>query len=176
MSLFYLIVSTLAALKVVPIEQEHNIWSKIVVTSFVMAINLQIAVTIFFWYWEVLYVNETMTYSDVFDHTILIFFTAIDGYVFDRIPIRLRQIVWVYPIPFLYLIWTIIHGLSGVGNPWLNGDDDETEDDDAIYSIINWKVRSQMTGIVVSVLFLVALPFFFTITWLLSFIPRRRYL
>ena len=72
-------------------------------------------------------------------HGVLAIFTTIDVIVINRIPIRLKQIGYVYLFQLTYFLWSIIHFAFDIGTPY--GDNDTSTDDDAIYSVVNWKKR-----------------------------------
>ena len=115
-----------------------------------------------------------MMYEMIFGHGLMFIALAFDGHFLNSTPLRVKQIVYIYIIAVLYTIWSLIHSLAThIGNP---NKLDRGESDDAIYSIINWTARPTSTTVVVSLLYVVAVPLAFAVFWGLSLAIPRRYL
>ena len=155
-------------------DMEATNWGKLVWGFFATAINSQ--VSIFLVFWLSLYKGEPIEYHILYGHCFLLLITAIDGYVINRTPIRIKQVFLVYIVAGAYTVWTIIH--DSVED--IDGDDDQlndnTVDDDALYSIINWSRRPKQTLAVNFILFFVVIPVSLALTWSLSVLIPRRYL
>ena len=103
---------------------------------FTIGCNLQVVVTVAFW--TMIYDGNMSLYS-ILSHGVVALMVIIDGLVLNAIPVRLRHwIEFVFPIGFLYLVWTYIHSELGIGNPDYE-DEDPVTNDDLIYSVIDWQ-------------------------------------
>ena len=85
----------------------------------------------------------------------------IDGMVINRIPIRLRQLVWVEAVSLFYLLWNIIQQYSCIENP--NRDDDDTV---ALYDSLDFKKNAGAAVILCVLLILIAIPALFILLML----------
>lgn len=141
-------------------------------TLFVMNINLQLFVCIL--YWLLVFKDQELDYARVYEHGVLFVIIAIDGFVLNRTPIRLRQIGLAYIVPVTYLIWTLIHYATGVGNPDQEDEDPET-DDDALYGSLNWNERPGASGRLAAMLVVAFIPIMFLFTFGVSLLFPRRY-
>jgi hypothetical protein len=107
-------------------------------------------------YWTLEYQDGEMKYTNFMKHGGFLLLLWIDGFVINRIPIRFKQIVWAHLFFILYLLWSIIHSVSRIGNPYRN-DNDPTTDDDAIYSSVSWIHRPAV--ILITCIFLMTFLF-----------------
>jgi len=113
-------------------------------------------------------------YRQVMSHGITFIFVIIDGLILNRAPIRLKQLLMVIFVPIFYIIWTIIHSFTDIGNPWRTDEDPDT-DDDALYGVLNWNQRPTQTAINSCVVILFVSPLVFHIFWFLSLVVKPRY-
>lgn len=178
----YLILSFCLSIGCVPVARKYpirnnkhleaTIWTKILWGLFSGIIVSEIIIIFMFWF--TVYRGERIIYEMIFGHGLLFIAIAFDGHLLNSTPLRVKQIVYMYIIAVFYTIWSLIHGLAtNIGNP---NKLDRGESDDAIYSIINWTVRPISTIIVVSMLYVVAVPLAFAVFWGLSLAIPRRYL
>lgn len=154
-------------------SQELNVIHRITWTLFTVAINLEFIITCLFWL--LVYSGYPLLFSDVYNHGGVLLALIIDGYGIHHYPIRFRQIVWVYPVFFLFVIWSYIHGAANLGNP-LRQDNDPDTDDDALYAPLNWKKRPGAAAIITLLVGTVLIPLFHVFMWGLSMIFQKRYL
>lgn len=98
----------------------------------------------------------------------------IDGFALHHIPIRMKQGIFSWLFLFVYMIWSVIHAFSGVGNPLYYNIPDRN--DDVIYEALDWKEAPASTGITAAVLFLVVIPILFLIVFGISLIVPHNYL
>ncbi len=177
----YSLCSFLVHTKLLPISCDHqnggqlNIYARLTWTLYVVGLNLAFAVSILFWVLEFDPSEGSPSYIKIMSHGGIFLLIFFDGMIINHTPIRLRQFIWYWAVCFLYLIWNIIHGYSPLGNPDKNSGDPAT-DDDAIYSVLNWKKRAGTAAIVsIGVLFVMT-PILYHILWLVSKIFKSRYL
>jgi hypothetical protein len=130
-------------------------------------IHAELFVTIL--YYGLVYKGEKLDFPQIAKHGILVGIIGIDGLILNRIPLRLKQVVFPFSYEIIYLGWTIIHAISGIGNPNL-------EDSDAIYEILDWNTNPKAATIVAVSIIVVVIPTFFLLFWFLSLVIPRRYL
>merc|ERR1711976_922717 len=137
-----------------------------------VTMNSSIQITVLYWILE--YTGYVVSYTDAMKHGGLALLVICDGLVINRIPIRLKQILFVYIFNVVYCVWTLIHSGTDIGVPW--SDNDPSTDDDAIYSVLNWNKRPGFAVVIVLVLFFIATPVVHILLWLKSFIFKPRQL
>lgn len=152
-------------------DEPVNLLTKLTWGVFGTALDVEITVVVLYWTLE--FSDQPITYYNIMKHGVLMLTLVFDGLFVNRIPLRFKQYYWFLLVATLYLIWTGIHAASGIGNPRNNDNDPET-DDDAIYSVINWKKRPGGAAILCVLLYVVILPAVFLFTWLIS-TPGRLY-
>jgi len=93
----------------------------------------------------------------------------LQGILLDRVPMRLKHIVFSDGVALLFTVWLILQNTMKVGNPH---DDD---DDDAIYDTMKWRTETTSAIIQAVLVVFVAVPLFQVLLWAAS-LPGRRYL
>jgi len=96
-------------------------------------------------YWTLVYGGNRIGYIEIMFHGLIATALLVDGYLVSFIPIRLRSLIPVLGINAAYIAWTVIHAVAMVGNPFFNSGLPDN-DDDAIYSVINWNKRPGMAA------------------------------
>jgi hypothetical protein len=135
-----------------------------------IAAPAQVMITILFWALEF---KGTISYVSLMVHGIVMVLIMIDGFILSRIPLRMKQFVLFESFSVVYVLWTVIHAYSGIGNPYAEGDT-PTQDDDAIYSSLAWKNDAAGAAILSVIVLIVANPIIFMICRALSqLLPRR---
>mmetsp|Transcript_2968 Transcript_2968/g.4673 ORF Transcript_2968/g.4673 Transcript_2968/m.4673 type:complete len:130 (+) Transcript_2968:124-513(+) len=95
----------------------------------------------------------------------------IDGFLLSRLPLRMKQFILPETFAFIYVLWTIIHSFSGIGNPYADAGE---QNDDAIYDVLAWKNKTIGAVILTLVLLFVVSPILFLFCRVISRIPPRR--
>ena len=95
--------------------------------------------------------------------------------------IRLKHYIFVLFFGISYCIWTIIQGIVfEIDNPWTSPTPENGEDDnEALYTLIDWKNKPTLAIIVGIGVNFVAFPFLTIIFWGISISPSycpRRYI
>lgn len=135
---------------------------------FAIALPVEIVIAILFW---VLEFKGNLTYISVMTHGGGIFLLVFDGFIFSRIPLRMKQFLLFETFSSFYIIWNIIHAFSGIGNP---NTEEGVDDDDAIYGSMNWKDDSASAGIIVASTLVVLNPIVFLVCRCASrILPKR---
>ena len=98
-------------------------------------------------YWLLVYNPEDddkLTFLTVVKHGILSLLVLTDGLVVSYIPVRIKHLWIPFVFNLLYILWSIVHSFTDIGNPFKKGDDDyytQDDDNDAIYKALNWNKR-----------------------------------
>ena len=127
-------------------------------------------------YWVLVYEDgDQVEYRSIYTHGILMVLLLIDGNCVARIPLRLKQILFMEIYLLLYLIWTVIHSASKIGNGNIDGD--------LLYDVVDWSNKPGKTALLCVILLLLIVPYVFVIAYTLSLIGKgfafngtRRYL
>ena len=160
----------------VPISQDEGVnkWTRMTWILYPVSLNLGLIASILFW---ALVYEPPLAYETVMLHGIFFMLVLFDGMILNRIPIRLKHLLWTELVSFVYLLWTLIHGLSPLGNPNLNCEDNPDTDDDALYDTLNWKKRPVPALILVFFVMGVAVPIVHHLLWFVSiFFQPRHYI
>jgi len=140
---------------------------------FVASVHNSIMASILYW---VLVYNSSVSlhFHLVSSHGACLICSMVDGWVINRIPVRLMH--WwgmVLPVDLGYSVWTAIHGLlSDIGNPTRS---EEDENPDLIYDTLDWEDDFAGTLVLLVLVVFVGAPSFHFIMVMLS-LPARRYL
>lgn len=133
------------------------------------AIPMELMITILFW---ILEFDGTVRYVSVMVHGGAAILIMIDAFILSRIPLRMKQFILSELFAILYILWTVVHAYSGLGNPYVDTDEDKT--DDAIYSTLAWKNNTTTAAIVSLGVVFIANPVIFLFCRALSrILPRR---
>ena len=97
---------------------------------------------------------------------------AVDGILLGRIPLRARQFALFWLFSVTYVLWTVVHAHSGIGNPRNDG---VAQTDDALYpDVLAWKNSPGSTAVLSVLVLLVACPVVFALCRWVSRLPPRR--
>ena len=148
---------------------------------YLIVIDNGIMVTLLFWLTEYTTSYSKPTFSLVMFHGGAVVLALIDGFVINRIPICLKHYIFVLFFGILYCIWTILQGIAfEIDNPWTSPTPEKGEDDnEALYTLIDWKNKPTLATIVGVGVNFVAFPFLTIIFWGISISPwccPRRYI
>jgi hypothetical protein len=121
---------------------------------------VQMAATILFWVLQY-DKSDPVTYKMVMKHGGFMALVILEGRFINRIPVRQKHLL--FPITFmtLYVIWTVVHNVFNLGNPYV-------ADSDAIYESLDWQNNLTASAVTSVVLILGITPLMFLNTWLLS--------
>jgi len=128
-----------------------------------LSVPLEILITSLYWTLDYPTKDGSIKYDSVYTHGILLILLLIDGYLIARIPLKIKQVLAIESYVVFYLIWTIIHAFSGIG------DGNNESGEDLLYDVVDWKGNPIKTTITFFIVLLVLTPIFFLLTWLLSF-------
>ena len=133
--------------------------------------TMQVVVVLLFWLLEY-GGSDRPSYSEFMKHGGFMVLVVLEGLVLNSIPIRAKHIVFPTLAAIMYSIWTFVHAVLDIGNPFGN-DDDVATDDDAIYGVINWRKRPELSIGVIVIATFVVLPVIFLTLWIAAKDLRR---
>jgi hypothetical protein len=67
----------------------------------------------------------------------------------------------------LYVAWSALHSYLDIGNPD-ESDNDETTNDDAVYTVLAWKNKAEETGTLAVIILGILASLVFLVIWMLS--------
>lgn len=143
------------------------IWIKSTWLLYAISLNIGLLATILFW--VLVYDANTFynPYDDIMRHGILFTMVFIDGMVINRIPIRLKQLVWVEAVDVSYVVWLAIHQFASIGNPFVDGRD-------VLYDSIDFQKSPLFAFVLIFCLAVFAVPLFFTLFMTISSFIKPR--
>ena len=126
-------------------------------------------------YWLVVYDYENRgfpKYYSIMSHGIIFLLALADGFILNKIPLRLKHYMIVLLYGLTYIAWSIVAAAAKIDNPNTPSEDNS----EALYTILDWDNEQTAATIVsVGVLF-VALPVFTLFFWIVSVTCCRKYL
>lgn len=148
-------------------HDELSIPMKIMWFLYVWSVPNELIITLLFWTLDYpVKEDKNIRFDTITVHGIIALLLLIDGNLIARIPLRIKhfKVMEIYAI--LYLIWSVIHAFSGIGNGNSEGD--------LLYDVLDWKDKPIATLIISSIIVGVVIPVVFMLAWLLSLIGERR--
>lgn len=135
---------------------------KITWALFALAAPAEIVVTIGYWGLEWDGSIDVLGYRNLMVHGGVLLLLLLEGLVINRIPLRLRHygILVFYLIG--YLIWTVVHSVLEIGNPTT------PEDDDSLYTVLQWKSNPLSTAKFAAIFMFILAPLAFGTVYGLS--------
>lgn len=130
-------------------------------TLFAIAAPAELVVSLGYWGLEWDGSSDAFYYRNIMVHLVVVLVVWFDGLVLNRIPLRLGHWLLLLAYSCLYLLWTAIYELVGIGNP-------TTDEGDDLYIALQWKDDFWGTAQTAALLVFVVSPFAFLITWCLS--------
>lgn len=144
---------------------------------FSIACPLQILVSILFFVLQSGFSHtSTTTYLGIMEFGVVLFMIIFDGFILGSIPIKLKQIIFPEMIFFFYLIWTLIHDFTGIGNGMWEIDEDGVlieKDPGSLYPFLAWKTNTISTAIFFSSGIFLAIPVCYFLLWFLSLVSTK---
>jgi len=140
---------------------------KIMWFLYVWSVPNELIITLLFWtldYPVTVKEDKSLQFHTFTTHGIIALLLLIDGNLIARIPLRIKHIAVIEIYSILYLIWTVIHAISGIGNG--------TNEGDLLYEVIDWKNKPIATLITSVLIVVVVVPIMFMLAWLLSLIGK----
>jgi hypothetical protein len=152
-------------------QPDHTVGWRIMLTWILFTIAAHTEVVVVILYWPLIYDDTSdLDYVNIMSHGGVLLLVLIDGFFVNRIPMRwMHWYGMVLPFDALYIIWSVIHSYTDIGNPD-NQDNDPTTNDDAIYQdVLEWQ-DDWRKALFWSVMTMFVLgPAVFLFLWLVSF-------
>lgn len=127
-------------------------------------------------YW-IFYAGEEGTifntdYFVVMKYAVIPVLLVLEGQILNRIPIRFAHLIWSQIFTIVYIIWTLFHSVTTLGNPDIDPDGENLP----IYSFLSWNDPEQRASAALGCAIVIAViaPLVFIFLYLVSW-PRRRY-
>lgn len=151
-------------------ESGHPTSSLVRFTWAVYALAMPTNIIVVLLYWTLDYnVNSVMDFENMFKHALTCLLLLVDANFLSCIPLRMKQMIFPISFGVVYVIWTVINSLLDIGDgvwPW--EDEDQTNQDDALYSVIDWKHNPASAAVYAVVIVGVVFPLVFLFSWTLS--------
>ena len=145
-----------------------TIFHKVTWVLFAIAAPGEIVVAFGYWGLEWDGTAETaLVYRNLMIHGVIVAIVLMDGFVLNRIPLRLSHGLFLLAYLATYLVWTVVYEILNIDNPWTT-DDDENIYDDHLYKALQWQDDLTGTTIAAAQLLFVAVPVAFVVAWGLS--------
>lgn len=175
LALSYLVIATIVSVKRDPFlrqPSDTNVPHHLIKAMWALyAVAAPGQIIVILMYWLTVVPNEGISgLLTVFFHGILGVFVLVDGLLLSRIPLRRNQLLLTILYGCLFMIWTLLHAYTGLG------DGIEDSGDDLLYGIVDWRRKPEMTAIILALVILVAFPVVFIVLCLLSLVKRPLYL
>lgn len=113
---------------------------------------------------------DTSPYISIMAHGPLSILVLLDGLLLNAIPVRARQIVFLWVFQSAYIVWSGFYSIFDLVNP----NHMMMTMDDAIYrGFLNWRLYPGTTFVFCLLVLFVLTPILFGIVWFLSYHARR---
>jgi len=121
-------------------------------------------------YWIFVYEpKHALDLSNFAMHGGVALIVLLQGLLVDRVPVRIKHILFSFSIACVYSAWMAIQNLVTKYNPM------QDDDDDALYDVVKWRENTGGAIIMVSIVVFGAVPLFTILVWAIS-LPGRKYL
>jgi len=146
-------------------HDELSIPVKIMWFLYLWSVPNELIITLLYWTLDYpVKEDKSLQFHTVTNHGIIALLLPIDGNLIARIPLRIKHVAVMQIYSVLYLIWTIIHAFSGIGNGIYEGD--------TLYEVIDWKNKPIATLVTSILIVVVVAPVMFMLAWLLTLIGK----
>lgn len=123
---------------------------------------VQMNATIFFWALQFDRSDPvTSWYKMIMKHGGFMALVLLEGRFINQIPVRQKHLLFPVIFMILYVVWTVLHDVFKLGNPYV-------ADSDAIYESLDWQNNVTASAVTSVVLVVGITPLMFLNTWLLS--------
>eukprot|EP00567_Pseudictyota_dubia_P014040 CAMPEP_0197433350 /NCGR_PEP_ID=MMETSP1175-20131217/1253_1 /TAXON_ID=1003142 /ORGANISM="Triceratium dubium, Strain CCMP147" /LENGTH=314 /DNA_ID=CAMNT_0042961701 /DNA_START=193 /DNA_END=1137 /DNA_ORIENTATION=+ len=146
--------------------ESPRFWVRLTWALYAIAAPLSVIVVLLFWTLDYT-PDDDVTYRMVANHGLTCAFVLFDGNVVAMIPLRLKQIIFTELVAVAYVIWSVIHAFTGIGDgSW--PEEDPEEEDFALYDVLDWRENPGKATIVSLVVIIVVVPLIYLLCWSLS--------
>ena len=160
--------ATATATKIMPIATPTRLvratWA-----LYSLAAPLEVAICLLYWSAVAAPGPSAFAYASVMEHGGVAALVLLDGNLVGRVPIRVKQMVFLMLVCFCYLVWSAIDAALGIGN----GEWGPAYTDDALYPVLNWNSDRETAATVSAVAICLVAPGCFGACWCLSLLSRN---
>ena len=157
---------TLSCLWIVLVPHPNNALLKLTWVMYSLAATAQVLVTIL--YWSLDYDPALgIRFGTLSAHGLIMLVVFVDGAIINRVPVRAKHCLAFSLYGVLFVLWSILHAVLGIGNPYRESGN-PNEDDDAIYGVFSWNNNLVLALILSIVVVVVVSPILFLLVWSLS--------
>lgn len=139
-----------------------TLWHKFIWALYALAAPAEIIVTVGYWGMEWDGSMAVIGYRNIMVHGGVLLLVLFEGLFVNRIPLRLRHVAFLVFYLIGYLVWTIVHSVLEIGNP------STPEDDDTLYTVLQWKSDPLSTAKVAAIFMFILAPIAFGAVYGLS--------
>jgi hypothetical protein len=125
---------------------------------------LEVAITLLYWASGGVNDNGPVTYISVMEHGGLAVLVWMDGLVVSVVPVRAKHICFLLTVCALYLTWSVIDVVAGIGG----GEWGPADTDDALYPVLRWGSETRAAALLSAFTICVLAPGLFLGCWMLS--------
>jgi hypothetical protein len=125
---------------------------------------LEVAITLLYWTSGGVNDNGPVTYISVMEHGGLALLVWMDGLIVSVVPVRAKHIWFLLTVCSLYLIWSVVDVVAGIGG----GEWGPIDTDDALYPVLRWGSETRAAALLSAFTICVLAPGLFLGCWMLS--------
>lgn len=127
-----------------------------------------IIVVVLYWLQDYDPDQDEITFGNLMNHGGVALCIFLDGVALGVIPIRMKQILFLYVLAIAFLVWSVIHDFSGIGDGNWEFEDPNDPAEDSLYKILSWSTDPKRAAITCVLVLFVYCPVVYLITWTLS--------
>mmetsp|Transcript_16012 Transcript_16012/g.39217 ORF Transcript_16012/g.39217 Transcript_16012/m.39217 type:complete len:287 (+) Transcript_16012:124-984(+) len=149
--------------------ESASLLTKFTWLMFSVASVLECGIVVLYWVFDYDPEKNTINLNNLNVHGICMLIVILQGFLVDRVPMRIKHYVGTLAFGCLLCGWLAIQNVVLEYNPM------QDDDDDALYDIMKWRENPSGAAILSVAVLLGGFPFFTCLLWLIS-LPGRRYL
>ena len=139
-----------------------TVWHKITWGLFAIAAPSQILSSLIFW------IIEFQPYGDSMQigfarHVSIWILLLIEGFVINRMPLRVNHQWFFFAFIYMFLFWSLIHSYTKIGNPSFGNNKY-----DALYPFLHWNKHPVMSVLYCLISMFIVAPVMYWFVWMLS--------
>jgi hypothetical protein len=125
---------------------------------------LEVAITLLYWASGGVNDNGPVTYISVMEHGGLAVLVWMNGLIVSVVPVRAKHIWLLLTVCALYLIWSVVDVVAGIGG----GEWGPIDTDDALYPVLRWGSETRAAALLSVFTICVLAPGLFLVCWMMS--------
>ncbi|CAJ1927104.1 unnamed protein product [Cylindrotheca closterium] len=149
--------------------ESASVLTKFAWVMFSVASVVECCIVVVYWAFEYDPSRHSLNLNNLNMHGICMLIVLLQGFVVDRVPVRIKHMIFTFFIGCLMCGWLAIQNVALKYNPM------QDDDDDALYDVMKWRENPTGAAILSVAILFGAIPLFTSLLWLIS-LPKRRYL